>query len=101
MNVRPRAVRWRLPMARTGVAIWNRLSATAKVVAAVIATLAALAAVVATAFELAGRSGKTIVIAPQTNATPNAGQQVEHCMRRHHLRAARVSLGNPNVSRVL
>src|SRR5439155_26339940 len=74
---------------------------TGKRVAAIIGTLAALAVVIATAVELAGRGSKTIVVAPPTNATPDAGQQVEQCMSRHHLRAGRASLGNPNLSRVL
>ncbi|MFL5960066.1 MAG: hypothetical protein ACJ75G_07380 [Gaiellaceae bacterium] len=78
---------------------WDRLKGTGKVVAAIIGTLAALGGAATAGAELFGHANKTIVLEPSATAPPNSGQQIEQCMRRHHLRAARVSVGDPNAAK--
>jgi hypothetical protein len=75
--------------------LWERLDTPTKVIAAIAASIAALVGAVAAGAAFFGGNDKTIVVRP-SGTSPVAGQRIKTCMRRHHLRSPRVSVGARN-----
>jgi hypothetical protein len=77
--------------------LWERLDTPTKVISAIAASIAALVGAAATGAAFLG-DHKTVVVRPSvivSRSSPLAGQRISTCMQRHHMRAARISIGVP------